>query len=129
MQSFSLRNSLLILKVLFFTGVCAQCHLEEPPAAPEGMGTLYESKNGWYAPATGVLRILVVLVEVDYALPGVDPMPNGSSTWPAHQLPTWVNNPDHTQDLFDWEVPIGPESRTLHPVLPRGLVGQFHRAR
>lgn len=50
-------------------------------------GGSYASWNGWYLPTTGTLRILVVLIEQDG-----EP---GSTEWPAHKLPVWVNNPDH----------------------------------
>lgn len=71
----------------------------------------YETRHGQYLPAHGVLRVLVVLCEVAYQTPGEpDPTgPAGRPEWPAHQLPTWANNPDPDENLFDTEVlPGGP---------------------
>src|SRR5690349_12238967 len=71
----------------------SQCDFPDMPPEPGfGMSTLYESKYGHDMPTSGVVRILLVLVEVDYANPTDDPMPNGSATWPAHQKPVWVDN-------------------------------------
>ena len=54
--------------------------------------TPYESKNGYYMPASGEVRILFVFYEVNYT-GGTDPtLPtNPSSRWQPHQLPTWAN--------------------------------------
>ena len=48
-----------------------------------GSGT-YASWNGWYLPTSNTLRILIVLIEQDGTA--------GSTDWPAHSLPVWVNN-------------------------------------
>ncbi len=55
------------------------------------MSALYESKNGWYLPASGEIRILFVYFEINYT-GGVDPTPpNGNPGWLAHQLPVWAS--------------------------------------
>ena len=52
---------------------------------------LFESRNGFKLPASGVVRVLIVFAEFDYAKGG-DPTPEtGTSGWPAHSLPTWAN--------------------------------------
>ncbi|MFT3884914.1 MAG: hypothetical protein QM724_05625 [Flavobacteriales bacterium] len=60
-----------------------------------------------------MVRILLVLAEVDYTDPDSIPDPveaTGTTNWPAHQLPTWVDNVDPTRNLFDWDVPVGTAS-------------------
>lgn len=74
-------------------------------------GVLLESLNGWYMPPHGTVRILLILAEVDYTGGVADPTgPTGTAEWPAHQLPMWVNNVDPTQNLFDWNAPVGAAS-------------------
>lgn len=79
-----------------------ECLFVDPPPPPQqlgGGGGVYASSNGWYLPTSGTLRILVVLIEQDGAA--------GSTEWPAHSLPVWVNNPDPNINLFDHNVPSG----------------------
>lgn len=98
----SLSNSAIsaLLVTLSLSGF-GQCDYVDVPDAP-GMSTLYESANGRYMTTSGVVRILIVLAEVEYISPGVDPTPPGGTTgWPAHQLPTWANS------LCDWDEPVG----------------------
>lgn len=72
------------------------------------MSVLYESRFGKELQASGLLRILVILAEVDYADPLNDPCGiGGYPGWPQHQLPTWVDNPDPAQNLFESQEPIG----------------------
>ncbi len=63
-----------------------QCLFTDPPPPLQalGGGGTYASWNGWYLPTSDTLRILVVLIEQDGAA--------GSTDWPAHSLPVWVNN-------------------------------------
>lgn len=90
-----------------------------PSSMLDGGGILYETRHGRYIPTRGTLRVLVVLVEVDYQAPGEpDPTgPNGFPGWPAHQLPVWLDNADPTENLFDSEVlpsPQGSVTRYYH---------------
>lgn len=88
---------------------------------------LYESRNGRNLPTHGTLRILVVFLEVDYADPEDDPTPpNGTPGWPAHSLPTWVDNPDPAQNLFDWDVPTGTATGLLTRYFQDASSGQFN---
>ena len=95
---------------------------DEPPVPPSmlgGGGGVYETRHGRYLPTRGTLRVLVVLVEVDYQSPG-EPDPtgtNGYPGWPAHQLPVWLDNTDPSENLFDSEVlpsPQGSVTRYYH---------------
>jgi len=99
----------------------------EPLQGGGGGGTLYESRHGRYMPASGMVRALVVLVELEY-LPGAtnpDPFPNGTSVWPAHALPTWVGNVDPTQNLLDHDPPLGEPIGQLTRYLYQASSGNF----
>lgn len=75
------------LMTMFGHSALAQC-VVAPPSS--GIGTLYgggttfETKNGWAMTTSGTVRILIVLIEQDGTA--------GSTDWPAHSLPVWVNN-------------------------------------
>lgn len=90
---------------------------DEPPVPPSmlgGGGDFYETRHGRYLPTRGTLRVLVVLVEVDYQTPG-EPDPtgtNGYPGWPAHSLPTWVNN--HQKSF-------APQASTRQPTAPEAV--------
>lgn len=85
----------------------------------QGMSAGYESRFGYYMTTTGVVRLLVVLVEFDYADPNDDPTGmTGTSQWPAHELPEWVVNSDPSKNLFDSDVPLGTAS---------GLVTRYYQ--
>lgn len=102
------------------------CLYVDPPFSDERGGGLYESRNGQYIPASGTVRILIVLAEVDYTTPGTDPTPaGGTSGWPAHQLPTWVNNVDPTRNLFDWNPPTGAASGLFTRYYQEASSGNF----
>lgn len=101
----------LMLVALLATGISislkAQTTYEEftdsiyAPPGSEAEATA-EAKNGWFLPTSGMLRVLVVFVELDYDLtPGNDPFPNGGSDWSKGQLPNYKD------DLFDPEWPVG----------------------
>ena len=101
----------LMLVVLLATGISislkAQTTYDEftdsiyAPPGSEAEATA-EAKNGWFLPTSGMLRVLVVFVELDYDLtPGNDPFPNGGSDWSKGQLPNYKD------DLFDSEWPVG----------------------
>lgn len=49
----------------------------------------YGSQYGWYLPALGTIRILVVLAEVNY---DVNSDPNPYVTWQQGTFPTWGDN-------------------------------------
>ena len=64
----------------------------------------YDSRNGYNLPVNGSLRILVLLVEVDYEHIEDDPTgPKGDPHWRAHSLPDWVDNLDPSRNAFDSE--------------------------
>src|SRR5690606_15157045 len=118
MRNFKRYLSVVLALAVVGTVARAQCLFEDPDPALDGEGVqgglLYESNNGWRLPTHGVIRILVVFLEVDYANPANDPTPPaGNPGWPAHSLPTWVDNPDPDQNLFDWDVPTGTASGLL----------------
>jgi len=70
------------------------------PVKPQS-NILFESRNGFKLPSTGVIRVLIVFAEYEY-LNGGDPTPaQGTAGWPAHSLPTWAD------DLTDVHAPTG----------------------
>jgi|GEM_PF-5958124 hypothetical protein len=87
MAHFKRLISASIVQLVFGIFALGQCQMVDPPPPPQqlGGGGNYASWNGWYLPTSGTLRILVVLIEQDGAA--------GSTEWPAHQLPIWINNP------------------------------------
>ncbi len=81
---------------LLFITLCADLTAQEfhpeilQPVQPKS-GILFESRNGFKLPSSGVLRVLIVFAEYDY-LNGGDPTPaEGTSGWPAHSFPVWAN--------------------------------------
>jgi len=124
-------SSILAIALLTSSLSLGQCLFTDPPPPdPPGGGQqggpLYESRNGWYLPTSGTLRILVVLLEVDHADPNNDPTgPNGSAEWPAHQLPIWANNPDPEINLFDAHVPTGAATGLVTRYFQQASSGQF----
>jgi M6 family metalloprotease-like protein len=130
MRNFKRYLSVVLALAVVGTVARAQCLFEDPDPALDGEGVqgglLYESNNGWRLPTHGVIRILVVFLEVDYANPANDPTPPaGNPGWPAHSLPTWVDNPDPDQNLFDWDVPTGTASGLLTRYFQDASSGQF----
>ena len=67
----------------------------------------YESRNGFKLPASGVIRVLIVFAEYEYANGGDPTAANGTAGWPAHNLPTWAN------DLADANPPLGDATGVL----------------
>lgn len=67
---------------------------------PENPSGSYESKNGWYLPASGTIRLLVVFAEIDYDT-GTDPNPNNQDEWNVGELPSWAD------DFLDYNIPSG----------------------
>jgi hypothetical protein len=70
------------------------------PLQPES-NILFESRNGFKLPSTGVIRLLIVFAEYDYLNGGDPTSPQGTAGWPAHSLPTWAD------DLTDVLSPSG----------------------
>ena len=72
------------------------------------------SRNGWYLPPHGTIRILVLFAEIDYDLhPEKDPQPGGAAHWAKGQLPTWKD------DVFDPQplsMPKAMVSRYYHDI-------------
>jgi len=57
-----------------------------------GSNALFESRNGFKLPSSGIIRVLIVFAEFDY-VNGGDPTPaDGTAGWPAHSLPVWAND-------------------------------------
>jgi len=70
----------------------------------------YGSRDGYYLPVHGTIRVLVVFVEIHYTS-GEDPTKgNEDSRWVGGQLPTWAT------ELFD----------PMYTYPPRGLVTSFY---
>lgn len=102
----SLNRVFSVGALLATTWASAQCVVEDSITDPMGgtsRSALYESRFGWALPASGTIRALVVLIEMEYHPDSthLDPHLGGSDSWPAHALPTWVNNPDPAQNLLD----------------------------
>ena len=61
------------------------------PTHPDS-NSIFESRNGFKLPSSGVMRVLIVFSEYDY-VNGGDPTPStGTAGWPAHSLPTWADS-------------------------------------
>ena len=73
----------------------------------KGSKGFYESRNGFKLPASGVIRVLIVFAEYEYANGGDPTAANGTAGWPAHSLPTWAN------DLADANPPLGDATGVL----------------
>jgi hypothetical protein len=90
--------------------VYAQCStgdfvLPPPPSNPSSTAP-YASKNGFYLPASGTIRILIVFAEINYNTTVPDPIaPN--LNWPAHQLPVWASS------FVDPNVPVVGQANGL----------------
>lgn len=102
---------LSLVTLLVYLTAGAQCFVEdlEPPPQQMGGGGPYESRNGRYMTATGTVRALVVLVELDYGPDhyDLDPALNGNANWQVHSLPEWADNIDPTLNLLDPDEPGG----------------------
>jgi hypothetical protein len=62
------------------------------PVLSDNPNISYASQNGWYVPASGTLRLLIVFGEINYVNGGDPTGSNGTTGWPAHSLPTWAND-------------------------------------
>lgn len=109
----SLRWLLSSLGILL--GWCASaqvCWIETDSAIAEPRAvrsTLYESRNGSTMTTSGMVRALVILIELEYHPDSThrNPLPNGSAYWQPGTLPTWVDGPNAAQNLFDANPPVG----------------------
>jgi hypothetical protein len=90
--------------LIFSINVEAQnqwCGFEDLPCNSDTTKGIRKSSNGYHLPAHGVVRTLVIFLEMVYSDPSIDPSPNGTNEWPAGQLPVWAD------DLFDHIQPSG----------------------
>lgn len=98
-----------------------ECQFVDPPPSSQmlggGSGT-YASRNGWYLPTTGTLRILIILAEVQGAVDSPD--------WPAHSLPIWIDNLDPNINLFNHNVPSGTATGLITRYFQDASSGQFN---
>lgn len=109
----------LILFILSFNSVTAQCLIENPPEDNDGSRAFVNSSNGWAIPASGTFRILIVFAEIEYDT-GTDPNPNSTSGWPIHSLPVWADQ------LLDPNVPTGTASGLLTRYFQEASFGQYN---
>jgi hypothetical protein len=96
------RHLVLGLTLVLHTGiiVIAQCVTEEDTIPQYMLSGDFESRNGWYMTPHDTMRVLAILVEIEYSNP--DSLDPGSpSTWLPGQLPDWVDNADPSQNLFE----------------------------
>ena len=130
MRVFKKWISLLCALLIVPCAVTGQClHEDTPPAngqlsGGQQGGQTYESRNGQYIYPHGVLRALILLVELDYANPANDPVLGGTEHWPAHALPVWANNSDPNLNLFDADTtstPHGMVTRYYHSASSGGF--------
>ena len=118
--------STLIILFLACLNSYSQCAFIDPPPPPPPTGNqalaILDSKNGWYVPCSGTLRVLVVFVEVDYSgsVVGDPTPPNGFPLWHSHHLPSWANA------LFDANTPIGPATGELTRYYQLASSGQYN---
>jgi len=73
-----------------------------------GLSQNIESKNGWYLPAKGKIRVLVVFLEVDY---DKSPELESYQAWPKGKLPEEAAT---MFDAFESENPKGKITRYFH---------------
>lgn len=85
----------------------------------------YQSMFGMNMVAHGTVRVLVILMEVEYT-GGADPMPGGSDEWQPGQLPTWVDNADPTKNLFDHDEPTGDAQGRVTRYFQQASSGAFN---
>lgn len=87
----------LFLNILFFAHATAQNHFNS-------FENLTSSRHGYILPSTGVIRVLLIFVEIQYDDPTLDPSANGTAEWPKGQLPLWK---DSLFDPFASKTPRG----------------------
>ena len=89
-------------------------------------GGALERRHGWRMTTNGMVRVLVILMEVEYTGATQDPMPFGSDEWQPGQLPTWVDNPDPTKNLFDHDIPFGDAQGRVSRYFQQASSGAFN---
>ena len=101
-----LKVNIVILLLIFHINTFAQCLYDQTLTST--VSSVYESKNGVSMPTSGTVRILVVPCEVNYTSGITDPTgPAGTTHWPAHSLPDWLDNSPSPVKAFDVNVPTG----------------------
>lgn len=122
-----IKSSIISVALLCNSATAQNCVIDPPPSFngqngggdTQSLSTVYESKNGWYLPTSGELRILFVFYEINYT-GGTDPTPpNGNPSWPAHQLPLWAN------DIADVYAPGGASTKALTRYFQLASSGNF----
>ena len=86
---------------------------------PQNPSGTYESKNGYYLPVTGTIRLLVVFAQIEYDT-GTDPNPNNQSEWNVGELPLWAD------DLFDANAPTGPAQGSVTRYFQEASFGSYN---
>lgn len=128
-----MKKLLLIIRLsvalccISFLGFAQNCIIDPPSSfngqngggATQSLSTVYESKDGWYLPTAGEVRILFVFYEVNYIGGGIDPRPNDTVGWPTHQLPVWAN------DIADVHAPSGASTKPLTRYFQLASSGNF----
>jgi len=80
-----------VLIVLFLSGPLILAAQQNAPEEQSACSPSFFSKNGWFLPSSGVIRILVVFAEIEYANPEDNPNKDQNDEWPPHELPKWAN--------------------------------------
>jgi len=92
---------------------------DETALIPTNPSGVYESKNGWFLPVHGTIRLLVVFAQIDYDT-GTDPNPNNQDEWDVGKLPAWADN------LFDANVPSGQAQGLVTRYFQEASFGSFN---
>ncbi|MFZ4547956.1 MAG: T9SS type A sorting domain-containing protein [Bacteroidales bacterium] len=89
--------------LIFIVALNSIAFCQEGMNATVSLGSkgFFESRNGFKLPASGVIRVLIVFAEYEYANGGDPTAATGTAGWPAHNLPTWAN------ELTDVNPPLG----------------------
>ncbi len=118
----NLLKTISIILIVFstITLLKAQCSFsdEGDNSLPPNNISPYSSYNGYYLPAHGTLRILVVFAEIDYNVT-TDP-DTQNDQWVAHSLPDWAN------DLLDPYTPTGTANGLLTQYYQEASYGQYN---
>ncbi len=84
-------SAILVIIAITFNLSGQEFHPEAIKSSKNSSSVLFESKNGFKLPSSGVIRILIVFAEFNYLNSG-DPTPEaGTSGWPSHSLPSWAD--------------------------------------
>ena len=125
MKNLSLLNKklLCVIAIMALTStllgqVCLTGSIESEPS--DNPNTVYASRFGSYLPVSGNLRILIVFGEIEYINGGDPTPPNGTTGWPAHSLPTWVNQ------LTDPTIPSGNATGVITRYFQMASSGSFN---